>query len=116
MAFGFTLGRFSVAPQVGVVWERRGAETLTVLIGEAEGAYRLEDGLLELEEERDDIEFVRIENGERFGVAELFLHPIDINPLLGASARCAVDTLRLTITTAHDDDGPSSSVTLRRSR
>lgn len=114
LAFGFTLERYHVAPQVGVVWQSRGTETLSSLVGEAVGSYQLDGASLELVEERDDIELVDVADGERSRVADLFLYSVSENPLLGATVVCAGDTL--TLTSAPDADGADVSVTLERTR
>jgi|GEM_PF-6925363 len=114
LTMGFTLERYRVAPRVGVVWQNRGTETLTSLVGESEGAYLVEGSALVLEVERDDIEFVDVEDGERSRVTSLFLHPVSINPLANAVVECSGDSL--TIVSAADLDGITVSVTLERTR
>jgi hypothetical protein len=96
LTLGFTLERYAVEPRVGIIWQDRGEESLGSLVGQIEGAYELADRLLEVTEERDDIELVDVDNGERSRVPELFLHPVTANPLVGASVTCSGDTLTLT--------------------
>lgn len=112
LTLGFTLERFHVEPRVGVVWQSRGDENLASLVGEAAGSYRLTDGVVELTEDRADLELVVVDQGERIRVSELFLYPITANPLAGATVSCTGDTLALTTTSG----GSDLLLTLERSR
>lgn len=96
LTLGFTLDRYYVEPRVGITWQNRGQETLASLVGEAEGTYRLEGAIFEATEEQENVDLVDVEQGERGRVPELFLHPITMNPLAGASVSCAGDSLSVT--------------------
>ena len=114
VSLGFTLDRYLVAPRVGVTWENRGTETLASLVGDAVGAYVLQESALEVEPQSDDIEFVTVSGSQRSDVASLFFSPVTSNPLTGATAQCAQDVL--TITSSADSDGLTVSMNFIRTR
>jgi len=103
LTLGFTVDLYYVEPRVGITWENRGEETLASFVGESEGSYRLVDGLLEATEERDDLALVDVEQGQRSSVDELFLRPVTVNPLAGASVACSGDALSLTTRIGESD-------------
>lgn len=103
LTLGFTVDLYYVEPRVGITWENRGEETLASFVGEAEGSYRLADGLLEATEQRDDLALVDVEQGQRSSVDELFLRPVTVNPIAGASVACSGDAFSLTTQIGESD-------------
>ncbi|MER3389165.1 MAG: hypothetical protein RJQ01_03955 [Microcella sp.] len=98
LTLGFTVDRYYVEPRVGITWQNRGEESLASFVGESEGSYRIVDGMLEAAEERDDLALVDVDQGQRSSVDELFLRPVTVNPITGASVACSGDALSITTT------------------